>query len=83
MEPMGKRTRPLNYNSKFYPQAQGALCHIAAPSLGHYAPLSFVVIGKGQQRWRAQTSITILRIKYVPNSEKYLFLDFLFLTSIA
>ena len=23
-------------------------CHMAAPSLGHYASLSFVVIGRGQ-----------------------------------
>ena len=25
------------------------LCHMAAPPLGHYAPLSFVVIGKCQR----------------------------------
>jgi polar amino acid transport system substrate-binding protein len=30
-------------------KAQGAGCHMAAPSLGHYASLSFVVIGRGKR----------------------------------
>jgi len=48
-----KAGRPLNYNILHEAQgtgrkAQGVWCHVAAPSLGHDASLSFVVRGRGQ-----------------------------------
>ncbi len=39
-------------------QLSRASRHVAAPSLGQDASLPFVVIGKGTQKWRAQTCIT-------------------------
>jgi hypothetical protein len=49
-----KAGRPLNYNILHEAQgtgrkAQGVWCHVAAPSLGHDASLSFVVIGRSLQ----------------------------------